>query len=521
VWNKRAIPSSPNCHLAAFANLPALFYYAWMEGASLHTAELWALIPAMALALGFECVNGFHDTANAVATVIYTRSLPPWLAVIWSGICNFTGVLVSTGTVAFAIINLLPVELVTNVGSPLGLSMIFSLLLSALLWNFATWYRGIPVSSTHSLIGAILGVGLMNSLLTTGNMLSGVNWKQAENVGLSLLLSPLVGMVGAGLLLLLMKLLIRKPELYQPADQSKSPPWWIRGVLCLTCTGVSYAHGSNDGQKGLGLMMFILAGIVPGIYAVNPHLEAASVAQLSQSSQNVAAIIQQHTGGLPIDSTNATQTLVNYLKTDGSFSDQTFPALAFENQQISTTLTQHKSLGELSEQQRTDLRAEIFLTSGTIAKLDTQKKLPADQDKVLMSYKSALDKTIKFIPFWVKLVVALALGLGTMVGWKRVVVTIGEKIGKAHLTYAQGASAELVAMVTIGLASRYGLPVSTTHVLSSGIAGTMAANRSGLQRATLINIVLAWVLTLPACIFLGAMFFAAALMVVFHVFHLH
>ena len=175
----------------------------------------------------------------------------------------------------------------------------------------------------------------------------------------------------------------------------------------------------------------------------------------------------------------------------------------------------------MTEDQRIALRREIYLTSGTIAKLDAMKKFSPDEDKTMTGYKSALDKTIKFIPVWVKVIVAFALGLGTMVGWKRVVVTIGEKIGKAHLTYAQGASAELVAMITIGLASKYGLPVSTTHVLSSGVAGTMAANRSGLQRATLLNIILAWVLTLPVCIFLGAMFFAAALQLLFHVFHMH
>ena len=485
----------------------------------MHAAEFFPLIIALALALGFECVNGFHDTANAVATVIYTRSLPPWLAVIWSGICNFLGVLFSTGAVAFAIINLLPVELVTNVG-PIGFSMIFSLLISALLWNAGTWYLGIPVSSTHSMIGAIMGVGLMNSLISTGSIMGGVNWKQAENIGMSLVLSPLVGFIGTALLFLLLKALVRRPDLYQSVE-FRPPPWWIRGILCLTCTGVSYAHGSNDGQKGLGLMMLILAGIIPGVYAVNPALQTGSDADLRAASQNATAIIQQHTNGITMDDGTATTTLINYLKTDGIFTEKIFPALAEKNQEISSTLAQHTRLSELTENERITLRAEIFLASGTIAKLDAMKKFPADQDAVMMKYKSTLDKTIKFIPVWVKLIVALALGLGTMIGWKRVVVTVGEKIGKAHLTYAQGASAEMIAMLTVGLASRYGLPVSTTHVLSSGIAGSMAANRSGLQQATLRNIILAWVLTLPACIFLGAMIFAAAFMLVFHVFHVH
>jgi inorganic phosphate transporter, PiT family len=487
---------------------------------TLHAGELVALIPALILALGFECVNGFHDTANAVATVIYTRSLPPTVAVIWSGLCNFAGVLASSGAVAFAILNLLPADLVANVGSPINFSMIFALLLSAFIWNIGTWYRGIPVSSTHSMVGAILGVGLMNSFLSTGSLVSGANWSIVKSVALALLVSPVVGMVGAGLLLLLLKALVRQPSLYQSLEYGP-PPWWIRGVLCFTCTGVSYAHGSNDGQKGLGLLMLILAGILPGVYAVNPQLQTGPATPLCTVSQKVAAIIQSHLNGVSVDAATVDQTLMNYLKADGIFSNKIFPALTGESKKISDTLAQHKSLGELSEDQRIALRREIFLASGAVAKLDAMKKFSPDEEKTMMNYKSALDKTIRFIPFWVKLAVALALGLGTMVGWKRVVVTIGEKIGKAHLTYAQGASAEMVAMITIGLASKYGLPVSTTHVLSSGVAGTMAANRSGLQRATLINIVLAWVLTLPACIFLGAMLFAATLQLVFHVFHMH
>jgi PiT family inorganic phosphate transporter len=494
-----------------------------MEGAviQLHAGECFALILALLLALGFECANGFHDTANAVATVIYTNSLPPWLAVIWSGICNFVGVLVSAGAVAFAIINLLPVQLVTDVGSPIGFSMVFSLLLSALLWNVGTWYRGIPVSSTHSMIGAILGVGMMNSLLNTGSVAGGINWKQAENVGLSLLLSPVIGFAVAGLLFLLLKILVRQPELYRAPEPGRPPPWWIRGLLCLTCTGVSYAHGSNDGQKGLGLIMLVLAGIIPGFYALNPNLQDGEIAKLAALSQKVAPLIQPQLGAALPGPEAATVTLRSYLQTGGVFSDQVFPALAEKNQEILDALTLNKSVAQLTKDEKIALRTEIFLVSGTIGKLNAAGKIPAGQSAMMTQYKSALDRTVKFIPFWVKLMVALALGLGTMFGWKRIVMTIGEKIGKAHLTYAQGASAEVVAILMVGLASRFGLPVSTTHVLSSGVAGAMAANRSGLQAPTLRNIILAWVLTLPACIFLGAMFFAAALMLVFRVFHLH
>jgi PiT family inorganic phosphate transporter len=371
------------------------------------------------------------------------------------------------------------------------------------------------------MVGAILGVGMMNSLLNTGSIAGGLNWKQAENVGLSLLLSPVIGFVVTALLFLLLKAIVRRPELYQAPQSGRPPPWWIRGILCLTCTGVSYAHGSNDGQKGLGLLMLILAGIIPGFYAVNPQLKDGAFLQLAAMSQNVTPILQPQAGVALPTPVASRDTLRSYLQTGGAFSDKIFPALAEKNHEISATLAGLKSLGDLSKDQRVALRADIFLVSSAIGKLNASQKFPAGQAETMMKYKTALDHVIKFIPVWVKLAVALALGIGTMIGWKRVVVTIGEKIGKAHLTYAQGACAGTVAMITVGLASRFGLPVSTTHVLSSGVAGTMSANRSGLQAATLRNIILAWVLTLPACIFLGAMFFAAALMLVFNLFHLH
>ena len=488
---------------------------------SLHAVQLFGLILALALALGFEFVNGFHDTANAVATVIYTHSLPPWVAVVWSGLWNLLGVLTSTGAVAFGVISLLPVELVMDVGSAAGFAMVFSLLISAIIWNLGTWYLGLPASSSHTLIGSIMGVGLMNSLMNSGGFSAGINWAKAGDVGMALLISPIVGFVCTAMLFLLIKALVRKPELYCAPDPTKAPPWWIRGILCLTCTGVSFAHGSNDGQKGMGLLMLILIGIIPGTYALDLSTSAESLGQLTSMSQKAQAIVKTHAGNVSMEKEEAAKTLAGYLKAGGAFSDNVFAALAEKNAEISTTLAGHQSLAELPENQRSALRTDIYFTSETIGKLNKGPKFSADETGPLLIYKTALDKTTKFIPVWVKFAVALALGLGTMIGWKRIVVTVGEKIGKSHLTYAQGASAEMVAMLTIGLADRYGLPVSTTHVLSSGVAGAMAANKSGLQTATLRNLLLAWVLTLPVCVFLGAMFFAGALLLITRVFGLH
>jgi inorganic phosphate transporter, PiT family len=488
---------------------------------SLATIQICCLVFAVALALAFEFVNGFHDTANAVATVIYTHSLPPWIAVIWSGMWNLIGVLTSTGAVAFGIVNLLPVELVMNVGSAAGFAMVFSLLISAIIWNVGTWYMGLPASSSHTLIGSIMGVGLMNSMISTGSLRGGINWSKAEEVGLSLLISPVVGFVCTAVLFLLIKALVHKPELYSEPDPNKAPPVWIRGILCLTCTGVSFAHGSNDGQKGMGLMMLILVGIIPGIYALDLSTNNDSIRQLTTMSQSSKAILQKHCNGRTLEATKASATLVDYVKSGGAFSENVYPALVQKNDEIAKTLGNHKSLAELPEDQRGVLRTAIYSASEAIGKMEKTHKLSDVEAGKLTNYKAALDKTTRFIPLWVKIAVAMALGFGTMIGWKRIVVTVGEKIGKSHLTYAQGASAEMVAMITIGMADTFGLPVSTTHVLSSGVAGAMAANKSGLQMGTLRNLLLAWVLTLPVCVFLGAGFFAAGLRLMASVFGLH
>ncbi|MGH8048313.1 MAG: inorganic phosphate transporter, partial [Chthoniobacterales bacterium] len=250
-------------------------------------ATFWTyffLVVALGLALGFEFVNGFHDTANAVATVIYTHSLPAWIAVIWSGIWNLIGVLLSSGLVAFSIVALLPVELVLNVGSSAGFAMVFALLVSAIAWNLGTWYFGLPASSSHTLIGAIMGVGLANSLLTPGSHFGdGVNWTKAGEVGMTLLVSPVIGFVAAALLLLLCKALIKNPALYKDPEGHKPPPWWIRLTLIGTCTGVSYAHGSNDGQKGMGLIMLILIGILPATYALHLNADPQDVRTLNDT----------------------------------------------------------------------------------------------------------------------------------------------------------------------------------------------------------------------------------------------
>jgi PiT family inorganic phosphate transporter len=474
---------------------------------------------ALFLALSFEFVNGFHDTANAVATVIYTHTLTPTQAVLWSGTWNFLGVLTSAGTVAFGIVALLPVELILNVGSGAGFAMVFALLLSAIIWNLGTWYLGLPASSSHTLIGSIVGVGLMNSLMSSGQQFGeGVNWGKVQETAMALLISPVVGFVAAALLLLSAKALIRNEALYRSPEGKTPPPLWIRGLLVLTCTGVSFAHGSNDGQKGMGLIMLILIGLVPATFALDLATGPDRLQAIVAASQAAAPVLAKAPAAGPLDDAGADAELSHYLTT-AKTTPQTLPALALKNANVATVAGRIKSLGELSVDERSRLRRDVYLVDESIAKLSKTGALADPADKaVLQKLRGLLVQLTDFIPLWVKIAVAVALGLGTTIGWKRIVVTVGEKIGKSHLTYAQGASAEMVAMVTIGAADMFGLPVSTTHILSSGIAGTMAANRSGLQKETLRNILLAWVLTLPACVMLGSVLFGAGLFVVLRLF---
>ncbi|KHK55346.1 nuclease PIN [Ralstonia sp. A12] len=464
---------------------------------------------ALAIALGFEFVNGFHDTANAVATVIYTHSLSPHLAVVWSGMWNFAGVLTSSGAVAFGILQLLPVELILQVGSHSGFAMVFALLIAAIIWNLATWYLGLPSSSSHTLIGSIIGVGLMNQLLRGANGTSGVDWSQALGVGKSLLFSPIVGFLLAALLLLVLKALVRVPALYAEPEGNQPPPFWIRALLILTCTGVSFAHGSNDGQKGMGLIMLILIGTVPTVYALNRAVTPAETQTFLAVSHQASAALGKYANGVA-PSANPRADVQAYVQTR-TLTPTTLPAVQALTETVAAQVGQTGSMATVPQNEVDNIRNNMYLASEAIRllKKSGQPAIAKDDQAVIDNYKQQLDHATKFIPTWVKVAVAIALGLGTMVGWKRIVVTVGEKIGKQHLTYGQGASAELVAMATIGAADAYGLPVSTTHVLSSGVAGTMAANGSGLQWNTVRSLLLAWVLTLPASIVLaGALYWA-------------
>ncbi len=442
------------------------------------------------LACLFEFINGFHDTANAVATVIYTNTLRPTTAVIWSGIWNFIGVNIGGIAVAMGIVNLLPVELLVDQNLAHGLAMVFALLLSAILWNFGTWYVGLPASSSHALIGSILGIGIACNFIP-GSEGAAVNWHKAQEIGLSLLISPFFGFAAAIGMMYLFKQAIKNELIYKEPIPGKKPPLWIRSILITTCSLVSLGHGSNDGQKGVGLMMLILIGILPARFALNNSCPM---------DESLEKIIRIESIVLKSDTTRfslSEKKIYNTIKSN-----------CFE---IKNILQDKLVSNDIEEAKRFDVRKNILIIhKNTKSILESQNFSISKNDKIeitkdLKNIKDATD----YAPRWVIILISISLGLGTMIGWKRIVKTVGEKIGKQHMSYAQGASAEMVAAITVGLSSFNGLPVSTTHVLSSGIAGTMVAKKGlkNLQKRTIRNILLAWVLTLPVTILLSGSLF--------------
>ena len=452
------------------------------------------LVICLIAACSFEFVNGFHDTANAVATVIYTNSLKAWFAVIWSGIWNAIGVFIGGISVAVGIINLLPVETLVDQNIAHSLSMVFALLLTAIFWNLVTWYLGIPCSSSHTLIGSILGVWLAYSLLPEATS-EAINWDKAADIGLSLLISPLFGFSVTIVLMYIIRSLTKKTSygdsLFKEPKKDKPPPPWIRGILILTCTLVSLFHGSNDGQKGVGLIMLILIGIVPAYFALDDSFNPLEMKTPLARIEQVASSID------PMSLSAPDRAKLEEAKKLNSNLQARFASLTV--------------VDAIPKDERFVVRKDIMIMDRNLSSIAKQSavKLSDGEKKVLKEELKKVRKVTDYSPVWVIVLIALSLGLGTMIGWKRIVKTIGEKIGKEHLTYAQGASAEMVAASTIGLSSYFGLPVSTTHVLSSGIAGSMVASKGvkNLQPDTVRNILIAWFLTLPVVMVMGGTLF--------------
>jgi inorganic phosphate transporter, PiT family len=435
------------------------------------------------LALVFEFSNGFHDTANAVATVIYTKSLKPQAAVVWSGIMNFVGVIVGGVAVAYALVELIPPDVLSPPNGGIAVGMLGSLFISALVWNIGTWWFGIPNSSSHALIGALIGIAIENSLSHGRGLGGGVDWHQIGLVLSSLLVSPLLGFALALALFQVAKHLIHDKNLFEPPKDETPPVWWMRGLLILTCTGVSFAHGTNDGQKSIGLIMLTIIGLLPGMYALNTNI---SPEDLKSLVRDIPAI---------------TQFIDRYGDEQRALGVQAAHSLA-------QSLSKVQSINEIPDKERSALRNDINRLLVELKSATGNKDIDKVDEKQAKAIHERWMKTAQYAPWWVRVLSALCLGVGTMIGYKRIVQTLGERLGNQHLAPAQGAAAEVVATGLIAFAGISGYPVSTTHVVTGGIAGTMVGSGAGVQKSTLWQIAAAWVLTMPATILIsGGLFY--------------
>ncbi|MCW6507487.1 inorganic phosphate transporter [Lichenifustis flavocetrariae] len=442
-------------------------------------ATLSFLVVCLVLALAFEFSNGFHDTANAVATVIYTHSLKPIPAVIWSGLMNFLGVILGGIAVAYALVELIPADVLSPPNGGIAVGMLAALFLTALFWNIGTWWLGLPNSSSHALIGALVGISVENALTHGRGLHEGVDWHQIWSVLASLLVSPILGFAGALLLFQLIKHLLHDKALFEPPKEDKPPVWWMRGILILTCTGVSFAHGTNDGQKSIGLIMLTIIGLLPATYALNTTMTTEQVAHDGQAMATAAGLI-------------------------GRYGDDQKELGVTAAQHIGQVFGQTKQASDIPDRERPAIRNDLNRVMSELKTVEEAKGISEDDKKQAKSIHEDLMHSVQYAPWWVRVLSALCLGAGTMIGYKRIVTTLGERLGNQHLAPAQGAAAELVAATLIGGAGLSGFPVSTTHVVTGGITGTMVGSGAGIQRTTLWQIGAAWVLTLPATVALSA-----------------
>lgn len=481
-------------------------------GLDFHTGLM--LILALVFVLFYEAINGFHDTANAVATVIYTRAMRSQIAVVMAGLFNFLGVMLGGLSVAYAIVHLLPTDLLLNVSSTHGLAMVFSMLLAAIIWNLGTWYFGIPASSSHTLIGSIIGVGLTNALVTSTSVVDALNVPKMISIFLSLIFSPLIGLIIAGLMVFVLRRYWSKTKKRQrihmtPAEREKvdgkrKPPFWTRIALILSAIGVSFSHGANDGQKGIGLIMLVLIGVAPAGFVLNMNATGYDITRTRDAVVHLQQFYQQHGDALShvIAQTPLVPTPEEASHQPTEFHCDSSRAMIAIGLSLDL-LNNLQNYDQLTVEQRSHLRRLLMCVTDTAGKIAKLPETSADDQRFLKNLRSDLLETVEYAPLWIIIAVALALSIGTMVGWRRVATTIGEKIGKKGMTYAQGVSAQMTAALSIGVASYTGMPVSTTQVLSSAVAGTMLVDGGGVQSKTVKNILLAWVLTLPVSILLS------------------
>lgn len=464
------------------------------------------LLLSLGIALFYEMINGFHDTANAVAMIIYTNSMKPGYSVIMAGIMNFLGVILGGIGVAYVIVHLLPLDIMVSSNQNATLVMIFSLLISAVVWNLGTWYFGLPVSSSHSLIGSIVGVSIAFGMMNGFTFSQSVNWKVVYGILTALALSPLFGFGFAFLIMKLSRKIVKNPKFFKTpsADGKKKPNFWMRTGIIATGAGVSFAHGSNDGQKGIGLIMIILIGILPTYYALNMEAHQYKIMQTRDGAANLAKFYADNNETLT--KLLEEKRLISALKIENKIAECNVNQVYNTTLEISKKLDGLKTYSELSNEDRWKIHTAVLCSDNFFGQVERAYKL-IDKDKsdYIADQRKQMITSTEYVPFWVIIAVALMLGIGTMIGYKRVVLTIGEKIGSKPINHMQGAVSQAMAMVTILLANFAHAPVSTTHIVSSSVAGTMVAEPDGgVQKKTINTILVAWIITLPVTAFMGA-----------------
>jgi PiT family inorganic phosphate transporter len=426
----------------------------------------------MLLVIAFEATNGFHDAANAVATVIYTQSLKPGQAVVWSGLMNFLGVIIGGISVAYALVELLPAEVLSPPSGAPAVGMLVALFVSALFWNIGTWWFGLPNSSSHCLIGALIGVAIGNAMVRDQSFRDAVQWAQVRNVLEALAVSPVLGCILSAVLYFAIRKLAHDRNLYEPLTGDARPVWWMRGILIFTCTGVSLAHGTNDGQKSIGLIMLTIIGVLPAFYALNPAA-TQSLGSLPGAAQRAAELIQRYGNGEKGRALDAASRLQSArLPSSGqASSEMLMPAALSSGREL--------ALRSDVARRRSSLRDDVYRLIWQLRYVEGAGAISEQDKKSVEGLRKQLGAVVEYAPWWVRILSALCLGTGTMVGYRRIVTTLGQRLGNVHLTPAQGASAELVSSILIGISGFTGLPVSTTHIVTSGIAGIDGLLRRG------------------------------------------
>lgn len=476
----------------------------WDALSNVNTLTLALLLLSLGIALFYEMINGFHDTANAVAMIIYTNSLKAEHSVIMAGIMNFIGVMLGGIGVAYTIVHLLPLDIIVSSNQSATLVMIYSLLISAVIWNFGTWYFGIPVSSSHSLIGSLVGVSIAFGLMHGFDFSQSVNWPAVYKILTALALSPLVGFGLAFVMMKAARRYIHSTKFYKsPEDEvkNKRPNFWMRMGIIATGAGVSFAHGSNDGQKGMGLIMIILIGVLPTYYALDMNSHEYKIKHTQESAANLATFYAENNATL--SQLVNDKHLTSALKVKNTIAECDVHQVHETTSVIAMKLDGVKSYSELSDQDRWNLHTAVLCTDNFFSQVE--KVVNKDQSDYVASQRKTLVSASEYVPYWVIMAVALAISVGTMIGYRRVVLTIGEKIGSRPVNYMQGTISQAISMVTILLANFAHAPVSTTHIVSSSVAGSMSAEPDGgIEKNMVQTILLSWIFTLPITALMSA-----------------